>query len=148
MVGKAGLKAGLIGVAVMLVVTVLNNVLPISGAVVYVVCGLSVAIYAGIGVLAGLFVAAPRTAGKGAAAGAIAGAICAVIAGAIGSGIMFFRMARGLGVPGLSPQQMQLLAESNIDPKLYAIPGAVCGLAINTIVATIGGAVVAAVKTD
>jgi len=148
MAGKAGLKAGLIGVAVLLMITVINNLLPISGGLVYVMCGVSMLIYAGIGVLAGFFLAAPRTAGKGAGAGAIAGLISGGINGVVGYVIISIRLAQGLGYPGLDPQQMQQLTEMGMDPQLFAIPGAICGMAIGAGLAAIGGAIFAAVKPD
>jgi len=82
--GKAGLKAGLIGTAVMLVWTVIGRFLPMSGGLVWVSAGVSLLMYAGIGVLAGFFLAPPRTPGKGAGAGAIAGLVSGVIAGVVG----------------------------------------------------------------
>jgi hypothetical protein len=146
--GKAGLKAGLIGVVVLLMVTAMNQFLPISGGLVYVMCGVSMLIYAGIGVLAGFFLAPPRTPGKGAGAGAIAGLISGAINGAVGFVIISIRLAQGLGYPGLDPQQMQQLTEMGMDPQLFAIPGAICGMALGAGVAAIGGAILAAVKSD
>ncbi len=147
MAGKAGLKAGLIGTVVLLVVTVINQFLP-PGGLVYVVCGVDMLIYVGIGVLAGLFLAMPRTPGKGAGAGAIAGLISGTISGVIGYVIMSIRLARGLGYPGLDPQQMQQLTEMGMDPKMFAIPGVICGMAIGSGLAASGGAIFAAVKSD
>jgi hypothetical protein len=105
MAGKAGLKAGLIGTAVMLVWTVIGRFLPVSGAWVWVSSGVSLLMYAGIGVLAGFFLALPRTPGKGAGAGAIAGLISGVIAGVVGVVILNIQIASGGAVPGLSPEQ-------------------------------------------
>ena len=149
MAGKAGLKAGLIGVAVMLVVTVINQfVLQPSGALVYVACGVSTLVYAAIGVLAGFFLGPPRTAGKGAGSGAIAGLVSSLVSGVVGFVITSVRLARGFGYPGLDPQQMQQLTEMGLDLQVLAIPGAICGLAIGAGVAAIGGAILAAVKPD
>ncbi len=53
MVGKAGLKAGLVGTAVMAVWTVIGRFIPPSGALMWVSSGVSLLLYAGIGVLAG-----------------------------------------------------------------------------------------------
>ncbi|MDY7077528.1 MAG: hypothetical protein SXV54_11465 [Chloroflexota bacterium] len=147
MTGKAGLKAGLIGTAIMLVMTVINQFLP-PGGLVYVICGVNMLIYAGIGALAGFFLASPRVPGKGAGAGAIAGLISGGISGVVGFIVTSVRMARGLGYPGLDPQQMQQLAESGIDPTVFAIPGLICGMAIGAGLAAIGGAVFAALKSD
>ena len=73
MTGKAGLKAGLIGTAVMVVWTVIGRFLPASGVLMWVSSGVSLLLYAGIGVLAGFFLSPPRKPGKGAGAGALAG---------------------------------------------------------------------------
>jgi hypothetical protein len=146
--GKAGLKAGLIGVAVLLVTTLINQVLPMSGGMVYALCGVNMLIYVGIGVLAGLFLAAPRAAGTGAGAGAIAGLISGMVSGVVGYIILAVRMARGMGMPGVDPQQMQQLVDSGMDPMLLAIPGAICGVGLGVGMAAIGGAILAAVKPD
>lgn len=148
MAGKAGLKAGLIGVAILMVTTLINQVLPMSGGLVYALCGVNMLIYVGIGVLAGLFMAPPRTAGKGAGAGALAGLISGAVSGVVGYAIIAIRMARGLGMPGLDPQQMQQLIDSGMDPMLLAVPGAICGVAIGSGMAAIGGAILSAIKPD
>ncbi|MBL7201502.1 MAG: hypothetical protein ISS56_15290 [Anaerolineae bacterium] len=113
MVGKAGLKAGLIGAAVMVVVTLLNQfILPLTGLWSFLACGISIVLYFGFGVLAGWFLEPERTAGKGAKAGAIAGLVSAVVGGVVGAVIMLVRVMTGGQIPGLDPQQMQMLAES------------------------------------
>jgi hypothetical protein len=99
-------------------------------------------------VLAGFFLAPPRTPGKGAGAGAIAGLIGGLVSGVIGLIIISIRMAQGLGYPGLDAQQMQQLDELGMNPQLFAIPGALCGAIIGAGVAAIGGAIFAAVKSD
>ena len=146
MIGKAGLKAGLIGLVVLLIVTALNNLLPISGAWVYVLCGISTLLYVGIGVLAGLFLVPPRTPGKGAGAGAIAGLIGSGINGMISVIITTIRLSRGLGIAGVDPQQMQQLLEAGYNPQALLLPGTVCGLVIGAGAAAVGGAILAAVK--
>jgi hypothetical protein len=146
--GKAGLKAGLIGVVVLLVMTAIENLMPVAGALAYVLCGIGMLIYVGIGVLAGFFLAPPRTPGKGAGAGAIAGLISGAINGVVGLIIISVRMAQGLGYPGLDAQQMQQLNEMGMNPQLLAIPGVLCGAVIGAGVAAIGGAILAAVKPD
>ena len=148
MVGKAGLKAGLIGMAVMLVLAVLNRLLPISGGLVWVSCGVSSLIYVGIGALAGFFLAPPRAAGKGAGAGAIAGLLSGLVSGVVGVAIMFIQMRQGMTISGLTPEQMQQLAQSGLDPAVLMIPGAVCSLGLGAGLAAIGGAIFAAVKLD
>jgi len=59
---------------------------------------------------------------------------------------MTIRLARGMGIPGLDPQQMQQLANSGMDPKMFAIPGVVCGIAIGAGLAAIGHQIGVAVE--
>jgi hypothetical protein len=145
--GKAGLKAGLIGTAVLLVMTVINQFLP-AGGLVYVGCGVMLMLYTGIGVLAGFLLAPPRTPGKGASAGALAGLIGGGINGLVGTIIMTVRLAQGMGLAGVDPQQMQQLAELGWDPRILAVPGLICTLALGSGLAAIGGAIFAAIKSD
>jgi hypothetical protein len=152
LVGKAGLKAGLIGTAIMIALSLLNNfvILPnaAGGAITYVMCGVSLVFYAGIGVMAGLFHKAPRTAGKGAGAGAIAGLISGVISVVVGLVIMSIRMAGGGDIPGLTPEQMEQLSQLELNPALLMVPGAVCGSAMGAGAAAIGGALLSAIKPE
>jgi hypothetical protein len=137
----------LIGTAALLVMTVINQFLP-AGGLVYVSCGVSLMLYTGIGVLAGFLLAPPRTPGKGAGAGALAGLIGGGISGAIGAIIMTVRLSQGMGLPGVDPQQMQQLAEAGMDPRIMAVPGLICNLALGSGLAAIGGAILAAIKSD
>jgi hypothetical protein len=153
MVGKAGLKAGLIGAVVMVVVTLVNQfVLSLSGALAFVSCGVSLVLYLGIGVLAGWFLAPERTTRTGATAGAIAGLVSAAIGGVVGSVIMVTRVVSTGQIPNMDPQQMQQLAESGMDPTLLISIGAVCGLVLGLAfgagMAALGGTILAAVKPD
>ena len=148
MAGRAGLKAGLIGMVIMLVLTGISQVLPMTGAWVWVSCGVSSLLYAGIGVLAGFFLTPPRTTGKGAGAGAIAGLISSAVSGVASYIIIAIRLARGLDYPGLTTEQMQQLAASGMDPKMFAIPGVICSMVIGAGLAAIGGAIFAAIKSD
>ena len=154
MAGKAGLKAGLFGTAVMVVWTVIGRFIPTSGALMWVSSGVSLLLYAGIGVLAGFFLSPPRKPNKGAGAGALAGLISGMIAGTIGTVILVIQMAAGGDIPGINPQQaqqMQRLTEMGIDPKtfaLMALPGVICITSIGAGLAAIGGAIFAAVRTD
>ena len=155
MTGKAGLKAGLIGIAVLLVWTVIGRFVPMTGVLTWVSMGVSLLLYAGIGVLAGLFLVPRRTPGKGAGAGAIAGLISGVVAGVAGLVILYVQMAGGGAIPGLNPeqaQQLEQLAEQGMDAKtvvaLSSIPSLICVMGIGTGLAAIGGAILAAVKPD
>ena len=153
MVGKAGLKAGLIGAAVMVVVTLLNQfILPLTGLWSFLACGISIVLYFGFGVLAGWFLEPERTAGKGAKAGAIAGLVSAVVGGVVGAVIMLVRVMTGGQIPGLDPQQMQMLAESGMDPALLTSIGTVCGLVaglgLGAGAGALGGAILSSIKPD
>ena len=78
-------------------------------------------LYIGIGVLAGLFVAPPRTPGQGTKAGVIAGSISAVVSVLVGVAILAIRMASGAGIPGLDPEQAQQLTGSSANVTLIVI---------------------------
>jgi hypothetical protein len=152
--GKAGLKAGAIGLAVMVVWTVIGRLVPAlaSGLMMYVSCGISSLLYVGTGVLAGLVLASPRTAGKGATAGAVAGLIAGGGASILGAVIMVIQVGSTGTIPGLNPEQAQVLAESNMDPTMLSSIGAVCGvglaLALGAGLGAAGGAISAALKGE
>jgi hypothetical protein len=145
------LKAGLFGTGVMLVWTVIGRLVPIAGVWVWVSSGLSLLMYAGIGLLAGVFLRPPRAPGKGAGAGAIAGLISGLIAGGVGIGILMAQIAGGGNVPAMSTEQMAQIRQvsaSGIPLPVLLAPSAVCVMAIGSGLAAIGGAILAAVKPD
>ncbi len=153
MVGKAGLKAGVIGLVIMMVMTLLNQFVLIGMSRVFtlVSCGIDLFIYACIGVLAGFFLTPPRTPNQGAGAGAIAGLLGGVVSSVIGIVIFAVRLSSGQPLPGIDPQQMQQLAETGVNPAIFAVSGSVgalCGLGVGVGLAAAGGAVLAAVKSD
>jgi hypothetical protein len=154
MAGKAGLKAGAIGLMVMIVWTAIGRFVPAlsSGVMMYVSCGISSLLYLGIGVLGGVLLASPRTMGKGATAGAVAGLIAGGGGSILGAVILLIQIGSTGTIPGLNPEQAQLLAESNMDPTMLSSIGAVCGvgiaLALGAGLGAAGGAVSAALKGD
>jgi hypothetical protein len=145
MAGKAGLKAGLIGLAIMLVMSLVNHLLPIAGNTVLTlaICGIDLAIYAGIGALAGIFLPPPRSPGKGAGAGAIAGLISGMVVGVVG----FIMVVTGVSTIPSSPQMQQAI-EPGLDPMTTVVIGAVCNPLLGAGMAAIGGAILAAVRPD
>jgi Na+/proline symporter len=150
-VGKAGVKAGLIGMAVMVVVAVLNQFLVTSTVLSLVSCGIGVLLYVGIGMLAAFFVAPPRGAANGAKAGLLAGLIAGVAAVVVGSALMFARWRMGYGMPGVDPQQLEQLLESGMNRGVMIASGAgglVCGMVLDVGAAAGGGALLAAIKPD
>ena len=145
MAGKAGLKAGAIGVAIMVTLTLINHLLPVAEniALSLAICGVSVVAYAGIGLLAGFFLARPRTPGQGAGAGVIAGLLSGVVVGVVG----YAMIATGVSSIMDSPQMQQAM-EQGFDPMTSIIFGAVCNPILGGSVAVIGGAVLAGIKPD
>jgi hypothetical protein len=159
MAGKAGLKAGLIGAAILLVLTLLSQI-PALGCV---CCGVSLLAYAGIGVLAGFFLTPPRNAGLGAGAGAIAGVISGAVAGlveVIVSVIQLLITGPGQFAGAIPPEQMEQLTELGMDPEMFALftgtggvalAGGLCclgSLALGAALGAIGGTIFAAAKSD
>ncbi len=159
MTGKAGLRAGLIGAGIILVVTLLSQIPYVS----CICCGLTWLVYAGIGALAGNFMTPPRTAGTGAGAGAIAGLISGAAAGVVWIIVMAIQMVMGgTGeiTPFIDPETMRQLVELGIDPEMFArlsgtvgavIAGGMCcltGLATGAGMGAIGGAIFAAAKPE
>jgi hypothetical protein len=146
MAGKAGLKAGLIGAVVMAVVTVITSLLPLAVSTVgsLVSCGISLVLYVGIGALAGFFLTAPRTPGKGAGAGAIAGLISWFLASVVSVAMM----AAGLSAALDSPQVQQAIEQGGYNPMTLVLIGLPCSLALGVGVAAIGGAIYAAIQPD
>jgi hypothetical protein len=118
----------------------------------YVSCGISALLYLATGVLAGLLLASPRTTRTGATAGAIAGLIAGGGSSIVGVVIMLIQVSSTGTIPGLSAEQAQLLAESNLDPTMLSSIGAVCGLglalALGAGLGAAGGAISAALKGD
>ena len=159
MAGQAGLKAGLIGAAIILVMTVLSQ-LPLVGCV---CCGLTLLVYAGIGALAGYFLTPPRTAGTGAGAGAVAGSISGAVGGIIWIIVMVIQalvVGPGEFASAIDPETMRQLVELGIDPEMFAmftgtggmaLAGGMCcltGLALGAALGAVGGAIFAAAQPD
>ena len=162
MAGKAGLKAGLIGAAVLVALTLLE-LIPIP----YLACAcfvIRLLVYAGIGVLAGFFLTPPRTAGTGAGAGAIAGAIGGLISGIVSMIAAVVQGAVGVASGALDPEMLRLFTEfgADIDPETLALltgAGAgmgaaisgvscLCSLAVGAALGAIGGVIFGAAKRD
>jgi len=162
MAGKAGLKAGLIGAAVMLVLTLLNLIpIPALGCI---CCGVQLLAYVAVGALAGYFLVPPRAAGTGAGAGAIAGLITGAAGGLVGIVVAAIRMATGApgtGIPGVDPEVLRQLRDLGVDPRTLGrftrgwigvgVGGGLCclaGLAIGAGLGAIGGVIFAAAKSE
>ena len=160
MTGKAGVKAGLIGAAVLVVLALLNLIpVPFLGCV---CCALILLAYVGIGVLAGYYLTPPRTAGAGAGAGAIAGLISGAAFGIASIIISVVQTAIGVAGAVVDPELMRQFTELgvDIDPEILtlftgaggvAVGGGLCclgSLAIGAALGAIGGAIFGAAKSD
>ncbi len=160
--GKAGMKAGLIGGAVLLVLTLLSLIPAVGGC-----CScLSILAYVGVGALAGFFLSPPRKAGQGAGAGAIAGLIAGAIGGLASSIITAIRAARmtpGEMMRQIPAWQWEQLEGLGMDPRMYEnmmrefgsvygyVGAGLCclgSLAVGAGLGAIGGAIYAAAKKD
>jgi hypothetical protein len=161
MSGKAGLKAGLIGAAVALVLTLLAQI-PLP----FVCCGCTMVtwlVYAGAGVLGGVFLPPPRNAGSGAGAGAIAGLISGLVSGLIWIVVLIIQMLiSGTAdiMQSLDPQTIQQIRELGWDPATVAwlsggfgiaiVSGGCCltNLAVGAGLGAVGGVIFGAAKPD
>jgi len=160
--GKAGMKAGLIGAAVVLVLTLLS-LIPAVGSC----CScLSILAYVGVGVLAGFYLTPPRQARQGAGAGAIAGLIAGAIGGLASSIITAIRAATMTPadmMQQIPSWQWDQLEQYGMDPRMYQemmqqygsvygyVGAGLCclgSLAIGAALGAIGGAIYAAAKKD
>ena len=156
---SSGVKAGLIGAGVGLVLSLIG-LIPLVGCCTGII---GLLVYAGVGVLAAYWLTPPRSAGAGAGAGAIAGLISGV-----GGSVVTTISAIVQGILGTTtdtldlfgPEVMQQLTDVGIDPEMFAmftgigggiLGGAMCcvgSLAIGAALGAIGGAIMAAAKPD
>jgi len=123
-----GLKAGGIGAAIAVVLTLLGQI-PLIGCCTFI---LTLVLWVGVGVLAGYFnsKANPmQTAGEAAQSGAVAGVITGLAGGLVATIISAIQLASGGTAQVLSqipPEQLRQLRDVGVDP---AILGGVGGVA-------------------
>ncbi len=134
MILQNGLKAGGIGAAVAVVLTLLG-LIPVVG---YCTVILTLVLWVGVGVLAGYFGSRTnpmQTVGQAAQAGAVAGVVTALAGGVVQTVLSAIQMATGGAVQALSqlpPEQLRALEEAGIDPTVLggvgvaAIVGCCC----------------------
>jgi len=160
---KAGLKAGAVGAAVIVVLNLIG-LIPCAGCV---VCIFGLLVYVGAGALAAYWLPPVRTAGDSAGAGAIAGVVAGIVGGIVNIVIAAAQFAIS-GGPGatmrqmnqIPPEVMRQLYEIGVDPSLFAggagiagvigISSACCviGFILAAILGAIGGVIFAAVKPE
>ena len=124
-----GLKAGAIGAAVAVVLTLLG-LIPVVGCCTFV---LTLVLWVAVGVLAGYFGRSnpAQTAGEAAKAGAVAGVITALAGGVVQTVISLIQLALGGTVRTLSqipPEQLRQLREMGVDPSLLGGAGGIVAL--------------------
>ena len=152
-----GLKAGLVGAAVAVVLSLLSAV-PCLGCITGI---LGLVLYVGAGVLAAYWLTPPRTVGDGAGAGAIAGVITALAGGVMSMivGAARFAMTGGSAavMSQIPPESLRQLQQAGVDPSLFASMGgvigisAVCciaGLLVAAVLGAVGGMITAAIKSE
>jgi hypothetical protein len=164
---KAGLKAGLIGGAIVAVLQ-LVEIIPIS-CVGFFICLLGWATYVGAGVLAAYWLPIPRSAGDGAGAGAIAGVVAGILGGIFGmivSAIQFALLGGAEAVAQI-PQEIVDILEAlglgnmDIDPGMltggaativsmigFSVICCIGGMVIAAVLGAIGGAVFASAQSE
>ncbi len=135
---QAGLKAGGIGAAVMVVLALLGLIpIPFLGCL---CCLLVFVAWIGSGVLAAKFmqVPPPRTSGGAAGAGAVAGVLSGLGYGVVTAIAAVVRAAMGGGAAALSsaltPDMLQQLQQAGVDPQTFS--------QITTFMASTGGAAI------
>jgi hypothetical protein len=159
---QAGLKAGGIGAAVMIVLALLGMIpIPFLGCL---CCLVVFAAWIGAGVLAANFSPAPRTAGGAASTGALAGVVSGLGYGLVTTIAAIVRAAMGTGAAAVSsmltPDMLQQLQQAGVDPQTFsqitsfmastggaAIVGSLCclgALVLGAVLGALGGAIGAA----
>jgi len=141
----ASIKAGLIGAAVITVLSLLG-LIPCVGCITFILRWL---VFAGTGVLAAYWLTPPRTVGEGAKVGAIAALISAAVGGVVNAAISGVSFLIAGGAQAFSSQAGQLppelvdqLGEIGID--LAGIGATIGGVLAVSAVCCVAGALLAA----
>ncbi len=157
---SASLKAGLIGAAVAVLVSLLG-VIPCLGCVASL---LSLVLYVVVGILAAAWVKPRRDPGKAAGAGAVAGVITALGGGITSVLVTVIRYGFGRGHIGmmrqlrqLPPEVLEMWRDLGLDPTTMASPpwaigsSAVCcglGVLLGAALGAAAGAITASLQGD
>ena len=140
-----GLKAGAVGAAVAVVLTLLG-LIPVIGCCTFV---LTLMLWVAVGVLAGYWGRSNpmQTAGEAAKAGAVAGVITGLAGGLVQTVVSLIRLATGGTVQALSqipPEQLRQLRDMGVDPALLGGAGGIvavvgcCCIAAPLVAAALG----------
>ncbi len=152
-----GVKAGLVGAAVAVLLSLLR-IVPCIGCIASI---LGLVVYVGAGVLAAYWLTPPRTTGDGAGAGAIAGLITALAGGVVNVvvGAIQFTLMGGQAaiMRDIPPESLRQLEQAGIDPSLFVSLGGiigieatccVAGLVIAAVLGAIGGMIMASARSN
>lgn len=162
---KAGLKAGVIGAAIVAVLQLVGLIpIPCVGCF---ICLLGWAVYVGAGALAAYWLPVPRSAGDGAGAGAIAGVVTGLVGGIFGmiaSGLQYAMFGgREAMMQGLDawfevfPEMQNSLLEMGLSTDMLAsieftlASRALCcigGMVIAAVLGAIGGVIFASTQSE
>lgn len=118
----AVLKAGGVGAAILVVLSLLG-LIPCVGCITFF---LTLIAYVGIGVLAAMWMAPPRTGSGGATNGAIATLVASLVAGLVSMVInsIYFAITGSAqfmqALADIPPDQLAALSEMGIDPTMFA----------------------------
>ena len=159
---QAGLKAGLIGGAIIAVLQLVGLIPNIFLSC--CTCLVILAACVGTGVLAAYWLPIPRSAGDGAGAGAIAGVVAGIIAGIFGMIITALQFVIFGGTAGvlarMPPEFFDAMRDAGMDPNTFggaaSIGGvigasALCcivGMVFAAVLGAIGGAILAAMQSE
>ncbi len=128
---QAVLKAGGVGAVVLIFLTLLGFI-PCVSCFTWI---LNLLAYVGIGVLAAMWMAPPRTGGSGAKNGAVAAVVAGLVAGlvAIVLNTAYFAISGGTSqvaqaLADLPPEQLEALRQAGIDEALLASLGSIGGV--------------------
>ena len=163
---KGWLKAGLIGLGILVVLSLLS-LIPIMGLCVIPLRWIT---YIGVGVLAASYILPPRETGPAAKDGAMAASVAAAGGGFVGLIISLIQGATGGAMQfteimqQLPPEAIQGLQDLGITPEMLtgagggaaaiggvAVCGSVCcvgGIVFAAILGAVGGAIYASVKSS
>lgn len=137
---RAGLKAGLISGAVVLVLSLLALIpIPFLDCVLdCVCCGVTGLVFVGAGVLSGFFLTPPRNAGSGAGAGAIGGLIAGLVYAIVEIIILVIQMLAGSTSGFLTPEMIEQLRQAGVDPQTFEFLAGTGGAFIGSALCCIG----------
>ncbi len=147
---RAGLLAGAIGAAILILISLCNLAAPrISQAISCLVALFDLALYVVIGALAAHWLQTPRTAGRGLGAGAIAGLVMGLVA-IVWTVIRFLSLGATALATQFPPELLRQLREIGITPQSLVVAvlvlSVICGPLLTIGLSAIGGLIYTAIN--